>query len=289
VRFAGPIECTVSRNDARMQEGEALEAWVKAQERVAEPADAVRQASAQVPAKAERTAAAEETPGVRTLRDVLLADLAARLSVPAEQLVLSFEPQAEAVINLPEAQFKFNVQPRRARDLGEVAWDVTITGPAAGSRKAEVRGTARAWQNQVVLARPVSRRQVIQVADLARRRTMVGQLPDAALLKPEQIVGQMAARDLKPGTVMTAPMVEAVPLAKTGQFVTVTLARGNVRIKSVAKALEGGGYGQTIRVKNEVTKEIYQVMLTGPQEASMAPADSSAPADADKGVASAMD
>src|SRR3712207_7014581 len=62
--------------------------------------------------------------------------------------------------NLPEANFKFNVQPRRARDLGDVAWDVTITGAVGGSRKAQIRCTARAWQNQVVVARPLTRRQV---------------------------------------------------------------------------------------------------------------------------------
>ena len=76
---------------------------------------------------------------------------------------------------------------------------------------------------------------------------------------------------------MTAPLVEAVPLAKIGQFVTITLNRGSVRVKSVAKALEGGSYGQTIRVKNEATRDVYEVILTGPQEATM-PAPDAPPA-----------
>ena len=146
---------------------------------------------------------------------------------------------------------------------------MTIVSAAGGSRKVQVRGTARAWQHQVVVATPARRRQVIQDADVTARRTLVDRLPDAPLLKSEQVVGQMAARDLKPGTVMTAPLVEAVPLAKAGQFITVTLDRGTVRVKSVAKALEGGCYGQTIRVKNEATKDVYQVVLTGPQEGSV--------------------
>ena len=57
-----------------------------------------------------------------------------------------------------------------------------------------------------------------------------------------------------------------------GQYIAVTLDRGTVRIKSVGKALEGGSYGETIRVKNEATKDVYQVVLTGPQEGSVAPA-----------------
>jgi flagella basal body P-ring formation protein FlgA len=69
--------------------------------------------------------------------------------------------------------------------------------------------------------------------------------------------------------VLTARMVDAVQLVKAGQFVTVTLTQGTVNIKTVAKALEGGTYGQTIRVKNEATKDVFQVILTGPQTATM--------------------
>jgi hypothetical protein len=30
--------------------------------------------------------------------------------------------------------------------------------------------------------------------------------------------------------------------------------------------MEGGSFGQTIRVKNEATNETFEVVLTGPQE-----------------------
>jgi flagella basal body P-ring formation protein FlgA len=51
--------------------------------------------------------------------------------------------------------------------------------------------------------------------------------------------------------------------------VTVSLSQGSVQIKTVAKALEAGTYGQTIRVKNETTRDTFQVILTGPQTATM--------------------
>jgi len=66
-------------------------------------------------------------------------------------------------------------------------------------------------------------------------------------------------------------LVQAVPLTRTGQFITITLNRGGVRIKTVARAMEEGSFGQTIKVKNEATRDVYQVVLTGPQEGSMGP------------------
>ena len=304
VRFAGPVECKVERTDVKLGEGEALDAWIKEQDRAQpdaeqpvepqpaaarQPADAgdgARRRVVREPETRAEPAEHEDEPGVRTLKSVLVADLAVRLALPADDLQVAFSPRDENVLNLAEPNFRFDVQPRRVRDLGEVSWDVTVVSGPAGSRKAQIRATARAWQNQVVVTRSLARGQVIQESDITARRTLVDRLPGAALLAAEQVIGQIAARELKPGTLVTAPLVEAVPLAKLGQFITITLDRGNVRIKSVGKALEGGSYGETIRVKNEATKDVYQVVLTGPQEATMAPPPAASAPAAEPGVAS---
>jgi flagella basal body P-ring formation protein FlgA len=84
-------------------------------------------------------------------------------------------------------------------------------------------------------------------------------------------VGQESAQDLKPGMILTARMINPLDLAKPGQFVTVTMVSGNIRIKTVGRAMEAGTYGQTIKVKNEATDAIYEVVLTAPQEGTISP------------------
>ena len=42
-------------------------------------------------------------------------------------------------------------------------------------------------------------------------------------------------------------------LVKSGQLVSVTLTQGAIQAKSVARAMEQGTIGQTIRVRNEAT------------------------------------
>lgn len=316
VRFSGPVECTVSRSDVQLGEGEALEHWIQAHggggDDDAEPADEASDA-AKVPHAAEaepQPAALRQPPrakisagarqsanlppaeesddsGVRTLRAALLNDLSVRLGLAAADLQVAFDPRDEPALNLAEPAFKFNLDARRVRDLGEVAWDVTVV-TETGSRKVPVRATARAWQRQLLATRPLARGQVIQAGDVTARRALVDRLPpDGAPLAAEQVVGQVAARGIKAGTLITGPLVEAVPLAKVGQFITITLNRGTVRIKSVGKALDPGSYGQTIRVKNEATRDVYQVILTGPQEATMAAPDAAPAVDAiAEGVAS---
>jgi flagella basal body P-ring formation protein FlgA len=151
-----------------------------------------------------------------------------------------------------------------------VSWDVSIMTDA-GDKKVPVIAHARAWENQLILTEPVSYKQVLRPENVTERRILADHLDDTPLLTKDQIVGQAASRDLQTGMVMNARLVEAVPLAKAGQYVTVTLNQGTVQVKTVAKAMEEGSYGQSIKVRNEATKDVFDVTLTGPQTASMGP------------------
>ena len=287
VKFSGPTSCTVTRSDVKYDEQEALLQWANAREgtpaakgearTAADRRDRAPAASQRDPAfpsaeEPSRTPTSNEEPAVRTLRDVLIDDLSVRLRVPAEDIAVSFDPRDEQALHLAEPQFKFNVEPRRVRNLGAVAWDVQVVTEGGRSKKMTVSATARAWQQQAVLARPVAFKQVIRDADVSERRILVDALHDEPLLDAAQAIGQQAARQMPAGTVLTARTVQAVPLARSGQFITVTLSRGGVRIKTVGRAMGDGSYGQTIKVKNESTKDVYEVVLTGPQEGTMGPA-----------------
>jgi flagella basal body P-ring formation protein FlgA len=293
VRFSGPTSCTVARSDVEFDEQDALLEWANAKERGArgreEPAITASERAgtpiaATEPVAEQRTEEAPQELETPTLRNLLIHDLAVRLRVAPEDLHIAFNPKDDAALRLAEPQFKFDIQPKRVRNLGAVSWEVQIltggggaTGPKR-SQKMAIAATARAWQRQVVLAKPLSFKQTIRASDVTERRILVDVLDDQPLLGLKQVVGQQAAREMKPGLVLTAKTVQPVPLARSGQFVTVVLSRGGVSIKSVARAMEDGSYGQTIKVKNEATKDIYEVVLTGPQEATMGPAEPEATA-----------
>ena len=280
VRFSGPTNCTVARSDAEYDEQEALLEWANAKQQAADSEERATTAAGGTPratAATEAAAPTVETESDRNdLRRLLIQDLAVRFKVAPEDLHVTFNPKDEQALRLAEPQFKFDIQPRRVRNLGAVSWDVQILtsggGQARKSQKMTVAATARAWQRQVVLAKPLSFKQTIRESDVTERRILVDTLDDEPLLNLKQVVAQQAARELKPGTVMTAKAVQPVPLARTGQFITVLLNRGGVSIKTVARAMEEGSYGQTIKVKNEATKDVFEIVLTGPQEGTMGPA-----------------
>lgn len=266
IRFAGTTGCTVTRSDVPGGDRAGLQQWIE--EHGGTVAAAVPNTR---PASLAGNTTADTSP-IKTLRAQLLSDLSQRLNLSIEQLQVSFDPKDTNLLNLAEPGFAFDIQPRRVRDLGEVAWSISILTDGRGPQqrqKVTVTANARAWQQQIVLARPLSYRGVIREDDVTERRVLIDHIDPMPVLSRPQVVGQQAARDLQTGTVMTARCVEAVALAKAGQYVTVMLTQGSVQLKTVAKALEPGSFGQSIRVKNEATRDIFEVTLTGPQTATM--------------------
>lgn len=267
LNFVGATSCTVNRSDVRYDERIALQQWIDAKQPDVDPTTAPTTQPLAEAIPAASPTVQEENP-VRSLRGLLVEDLASRLSIPPDSIQMNFKPEDQRVLNLSEPMFRFEIEPLKVRNLGEVEWLVLIV---AGEevQKAKIVATARAWQNQLVVSKPLAPKQIIRDEDLIERRTLVDRLSDDPLLTRAEAVGQQASRELKPGTVLTGRTVDAVQLVKAGQYVTITLKQGAVNIKTVARALESGSYGQTIRVKNETTKDMFQVVLTGPQTATM--------------------
>jgi flagella basal body P-ring formation protein FlgA len=290
IRFAGTTSCTVNRGDVAVDERASLQEWVNAQRGgvgasqpdaskpttvpsktaagtaslgSAQPAAAVQIAKLQIEKPEPKTN--------HTLRDLLVSDLAERLSLEPTSLQMKFNPIDERLLNLAEPQFRFNVDGQRAPGLGTVSWDVTIVTDS-GNQKTTINANARAWQDQLVVIKPMAYHQTIRSEDLADHRMLIEHLSGDPAIKRDQAVGQMAGRELQAGTILTPRMVEAAPLVKTGQLVTVTVEQGHVQITSAARAMEGGSYGQVIKVKNEATNNIFEVTITGAQAAKLSPA-----------------
>jgi flagella basal body P-ring formation protein FlgA len=279
LHFAGATTCTVARTDVKFDERSALDQWIAAKDQgttkpplIEAPAtQPVKNKIAEATQPVEKVKFVADAKPYKSLRDFLAAETSERLNVPVDSLQFHFSPADEKLLNLSEPQFQFNVKTPWNKNLGEVTWDVLILADGS-SQKVSITGTVKAWQNQLVVNRPLPFRQVIQDDDVIDRRALVDQLSDDPLVTRAQVVGQMTARELKSGSLLTARLIDPTVLVKSGQLVSVTLTQGAIRAKSVARATEQGTLGQTIRVRNETTNNQFDVIVTGEQTAKLPPA-----------------
>lgn len=264
VRFTGSAACTVTRIDMPVDHATAFQQWAETTEQskaasrpTVIPVDAQPASIAQAPAIDN---------GIQTLRSMLTADLANRVQVPPDSLQIQFDPRDEKLLSMTNPPFSFETAPSRLHNLGNVSWDVTIH-MGRGEQSAHITAVARAWQKQVVTARPVQFGQVLRAEDLTQQRVLVDSLGDETMLTEAQAVGQEAAMDMKIGTPLTAHKVTSVPLIRDGQLVTVTVNQGNVSVQTAARALASATYGQLVRLRNEKTHDIFDAVVTGNQQA----------------------
>ena len=248
IDFVGPLGCRVSRSDLVMSSAKKLDQAAAAE------------ANAPVPPAADAVAT-----GGRTLRRVLAEDLANRLNLPADDIQLSFKPTDDAVVSKPEPAGGFTLRSQRTGNLGDVSWVVTL-----GGQRVFLSGSARAWRQQVVLNNAVPARSAIEAGDVTEKRQLIDNLPPDPPLTLDRTVGQAASRDLKPGQVVTSSMVMALKLVSQGQDVTVDTRAGGIRLTTAARALTDGAIGQTVRLRNESTREVFNAVVTGPKQVSLA-------------------
>jgi flagella basal body P-ring formation protein FlgA len=110
---------------------------------------------------------------------------------------------------------------------------------------------------------------MVTAGDLTPRRALVDKLDDERVTDPAQLTGQQMAHPMKRGDTILAGDVQPVPIIRKGQFVTVAIQRGNLKIETVARALDPGARGQVIRVHNEANGEVYAMTVTGAGEGEM--------------------
>ncbi|MBK5962728.1 flagella basal body P-ring formation protein FlgA [Thiocystis minor] len=127
-----------------------------------------------------------------------------------------------------------------------VAWSIFV--PFRVERYTEV----------VTVARPLSRQQVIQPADVRLKRLETSQLARGYFQELAPVIGLEARRALVPEQVLIDAHVTQRTLVERGQQVTLFSARPGLTVRMKGEALEAGTVGQRIRVRNSSSKRIVE-------------------------------
>ena len=269
LNLSGAGSCQVHRVDMQFDEERALQQWFVGDE--VQPDDMAQAALVNgvvVQMEARTRSSASNSPveatSTRDLKSILVNDVATRLNLPVDSIQLDFPDEDRKVLVLAEPLFHFSIEPQKQGTLGNVSWIVTIHG-GVEKRRVSLAGVARAWREQLVVKRPLASSQTILADDVDVQRVLTTQFGQDGPADATAVVGQQASRELRVGTVITSRMIKPVDMVRTNDLVTVRLRIGAIEVTSVAKAMEAGTLGQSIKVRNEATKQTYQITITGPQ------------------------
>ena len=104
--------------------------------------------------------------------------------------------------------------------------------------------------------------------DVDETRGPIPDVPLKPLPKLQSVLGARATRDLTSGIIVTASVVTAVPMVKSGQQVSVRARVGSIEARTIAIAQQNGQAGDLVRVVTPETKRtlVGRVVASGEVE-----------------------
>lgn len=260
--FRGASECRISRPAAARGAEPAANATPDRPQagRLVPPATA--------PA-ADEPGSGPAAPDPDTLEGALYAHVAARLEGLGGRPTVQTSPAIRDLLHLSRPEYAFSIADKSDRQLGLMPFDVTIYRNGKAEQTTSILAEVALVKPVVVADAMLNRGQTITAEHVRLKSMTFDRLDKIGSGDLKAFVGQRVLRFINKDDLITAKDVEAVPLIARNDLVTVTIRRGAVSLKGVAKAMEAAAYGQPIVLRNESSKQTFTATVTGPKTAEL--------------------
>ncbi|MCG3136644.1 MAG: hypothetical protein HJJLKODD_00479 [Phycisphaerae bacterium] len=179
------------------------------------------------------------------------------------QLELSYGRNIQPLLLLSGPEYEFTIRPRSSRLLGQLELSVTIQHGLQPPQVEPVTVQVTLTREVVVAKRSINRSQTITAEDVRMEARSFQDLADLGLTDLQQTVGLRAKQLIATGDMIMTTQLEQIPLVQRNEEVRILSQQGGIALETTCKALESGTLGQVIRVRNETSRKVFQVKVTG--------------------------
>ncbi len=153
----------------------------------------------------------------------------------------------------------------RAPWTGEQRFLVTCEADSGQrSELVEIRCQVLLPPSLLVAAHPIPKGTFFKADDVRIQRGLAAGTP-SGYKRVEDVIGKQSTRDIYPGQVLTAELVEQPKLVNRGEVVTVYVRRPGIQIRTVARAREDGAHGDLIHVESMTNRDTFLARVTAYQ------------------------
>lgn len=201
--------------------------------------------------------------------DVRIEKLQIETTPGNRELALIASPEPGARLG---RQNRFTLQwvTRPAGPASSQAPVASSPGPEGGARRMSSSAAGYAIASVFVAvehvrtARPISRGEACDEADLVSSRGEVGAVLLQRLPRLSEVVGSRALRNVMADEVVTRMALSVRPMVQSGDIVAVRAAADGVTVEGQAVAQQSGGEGDVIRVVNRDSRRALKARVVAP-------------------------
>jgi flagella basal body P-ring formation protein FlgA len=201
-----------------------------------------------------------------------LAGTRVALRMPEQVRVLSEDPVTADVRRLSRWVWRLDVEREGSLPSGAVLVSPREIKPGTaatvlryrltGGREFSVPVRIKWRQPAAVLRRSLPRGSILAEEDL--RILFVERSGLRTPADPFRLQGTRLTRNLAQGGVVFTEDVESVPVIAKGDPVRILFRTGGLQVEASGEALDNGGIGESIRVRNVLSRRIISCIVSGP-------------------------
>ncbi|MCL2329687.1 MAG: flagellar basal body P-ring formation chaperone FlgA [Phycisphaerae bacterium] len=206
-----------------------------------------------------------------TLEAAMYEFVGARLASLGGRPSISVSPALQGLLQLSRPTYDFHITNSDDRLLGLVSLEVAIYRDGKLEQKQLILANVSLMKSVVIASGVINRGQTIRSDDITLREQKFDRVDRIGMSDLKAVVGQRAVSNIAKDTMIVAKDLEPVMLVVRGDLVTVIAKKGNVSIRTVAKAVGPAKYGEMVELRYDSlrSKESFTAMVTGPKTAEL--------------------
>jgi flagella basal body P-ring formation protein FlgA len=122
---------------------------------------------------------------------------------------------------------------------------------------------ARVSAMVAIASSPVAANEPLSEPQVTIERRDISNIADP-VSNPADVVGQISRRMLRPGDILRAGQLSSPVLVKRGDAVSMVARRDGIEVSTAGEALDAGGKGAMVRVRNASSGQVVRMRVTGP-------------------------
>lgn len=179
--------------------------------------------------------------------------------------------QSTSKVMVPNTEFELQGNRFWSSGVGKLSFDLTVRGSEIEPTSFNVVADYEEWREVPVAARPLERGAIISEKDIERARMNIANLPKEAAYVEQELIGQEVKGEVGIGEIFRKDRLVLPPMIAAGSAVKVVYKTRLMEASASGIALEAGGAGEEIRVRNDSSKRILKGVVSEPGVVTISP------------------
>ena len=181
---------------------------------------------------------------------------------PREELEVKNFSSSPEELRLPIGRPGFEIISNSGdRLLGQRQLSLMITIDGVPQQQVRMRGDLHRYSEVIITSRRLRRNTIISHEDLAVARRDVTMFAHDLIQSKDEAVGRSVTTSLRSGSLLFSRNLKKTALIKRGDLVTIQARHHNLLVSVQGEARNQGAQGDTIRVKNLMSRQIVMARI----------------------------